>query len=141
NDSKATNAASSAPALAAWPPVGAPRIHWIVGGLAKGDGIGECANWLHHVAHAYLIGDAAPMLARTLGQHVPHTIDATLDATVAAAARRARPGDVVLLSPAAASFDQFSDFEARGMAFRAAVAALVEGAADGQQRGMIGDKE
>lgn len=124
NDSKATNAASAAPALSAYPPAPAPRIHWIVGGLAKGEGVGECAALLDHVARAYLIGDAAPMLSRVIGDRAPTTMSGTLDVAVAQAARNAQPGDVVLLSPAAASFDQFRDFEARGEAFRALVLAL-----------------
>ena len=129
NDSKATNAASSAPALAAYPPTnGSPRIHWIVGGLAKGEGIGECESWLAHVAHAWLIGDAAPMLERVIAGRVPTTLAGALDVAVTMAAQAAHAGDVVLLSPAAASFDQFRDFEARGDAFRAAVAALKQGA-------------
>jgi UDP-N-acetylmuramoylalanine--D-glutamate ligase len=84
NDSKATNPEAAAPALAAY-----SNIHWILGGLAKGATLGDCAQHYANVAHAYLIGTAA-----------------------------AKPGDVVLLSPAAASFDQFRDFEARGDAFR-----------------------
>jgi UDP-N-acetylmuramoylalanine--D-glutamate ligase len=128
NDSKATNAEAAAPALAAYPPAddGRPRIHWIAGGLAKTDGIGECEAWLSHVARAYLIGDAAPMLDRVLGDRLPHEVSGTLEAAIAAARVNAQPGDVVLLSPAAASFDQFRDFEARGDAFRAMVTALTE---------------
>lgn len=126
NDSKATNAEAAAPALAAYPPAAdsRARIHWIAGGLAKTEGVGECEAWLGHVARAYLIGDAAPMLARVLGDSVPHEISGTLETAVAAAHAHAQPGDVVLLSPAAASFDQFRDFEARGDAFRAMVQAL-----------------
>lgn len=124
NDSKATNAASAAPALAAYPPSPNPRIHWIVGGLAKGEGIGECAPFLSHVAHTYLIGDATEMLARTLDGQLGFTRSGTLEAAVAAAHAAAKPGDIVLLSPAAASFDQYRDFEHRGDSFRALVAAL-----------------
>jgi UDP-N-acetylmuramoylalanine--D-glutamate ligase len=125
NDSKATNAASAAPALAAYPPLGnGPRIHWILGGVAKGEGIGECESGLTHVARAYLIGDAAPMLARSLAGRVANEYCGTLDAAVHSATAQARAGDVILLSPIAASFDQFRDFEARGDAFRGLVAAL-----------------
>jgi UDP-N-acetylmuramoylalanine--D-glutamate ligase len=127
NDSKATNAASVAPALAAYPPAPRLRIHWILGGLAKGEGLGECEAWLGHVAHAYLIGDAAAMFARALGSRVPSSYSGTVEQAVLDAAGAAQSGDVVLLSPACASFDQFRDFEARGDAFRAAVAALPGG--------------
>ncbi len=127
NDSKATNAASAAPALAAYPPAadGRARIHWIAGGLAKEDGLGECAAHLGNVARAYLIGDAAPMLARHLAGLVPVEHSGALDAAIRDAMVHAQSGDVILLSPAAASFDQFRDFEARGDAFRAIVAQII----------------
>jgi UDP-N-acetylmuramoylalanine--D-glutamate ligase len=125
NDSKATNAASTAPALAAWPPAdGKPRIHWIVGGLAKTDNLDECAPHFSNVAHAYTIGEAGHMFADLLRPHMAVDDSEMLSAAVRRAARIAQPGDVVLLSPACASFDQFRDFEARGDAFTAAVAAL-----------------
>jgi UDP-N-acetylmuramoylalanine--D-glutamate ligase len=126
NDSKATNAASTAPALAAWPPVaGRPRIHWILGGVAKSDNLDECAPGFPGIARAYTIGEAGPLFARLLGEAaVPVSECELLVTAVSEAAANARPGDVVLLSPACASFDQFRDFEARGDAFAAAVAAL-----------------
>ncbi|WP_449474592.1 UDP-N-acetylmuramoyl-L-alanine--D-glutamate ligase [Sphingobium chungangianum] len=132
NDSKATNPASTAPALAAYPPVdGRPRLHWIVGGLAKTDNLDECAPWFGNVAAAYTIGEAGHMFADLLKDHMAVDDSEMLSAAVRRAARLAQPGDVVLLSPACASFDQFRDFEARGDAFVAAVAALEEGALDG----------
>ncbi len=125
NDSKATNPASTAPALAAFPPVdGRPRIHWIVGGLAKTDNLDECAPQFGNVAQAYTIGEAGHMFADLLRPHMAVDDSEMLSAAVRRAARVAQPGDVVLLSPACASFDQFRDFEARGDAFAAAVAAL-----------------
>jgi UDP-N-acetylmuramoylalanine--D-glutamate ligase len=125
NDSKATNPASTAPALAAWPPVeGKPRIHWIVGGLAKTDNLDECAPQFGNVVHAYTIGEAGHMFADLLRPHMAVDDSEMLSAAVRRAARIAQPGDVVLLSPACASFDQFRDFEARGDAFAAAVEAL-----------------
>ncbi len=128
NDSKATNPASTAPALAAWPPVdGRPRVHWIVGGLAKTDNLDECAPHFGNVAHAYTIGEAGHMFADLLRPHMAVDDSEMLSAAVRRAARVAQPGDVVLLSPACASFDQFRDFEARGDAFAAAVAALDNG--------------
>ncbi|MBT2188017.1 UDP-N-acetylmuramoyl-L-alanine--D-glutamate ligase [Sphingobium nicotianae] len=134
NDSKATNAASTAPALAAWPNIGGhARIHWILGGLAKSDTLDECAPGFPNVAHAYTIGEAGPLFARLLdAAKVPVKECELLVTAVAEAAARARPGDVVLLSPACASFDQFRDFEARGDAFAAAVAALSDKAQSGE---------
>lgn len=119
NDSKATNPASAAPALAAF-----DRIHWIVGGQAKTDDLSACAPHFGNVACAYTIGDAAPMLTRALQPHMAVDEAGDLSAAVTRAAEAARPGDTVLLSPACASFDQFSNFEERGASFRAAVGAL-----------------
>jgi len=128
NDSKATNAASTAPALSAWPAIdGKPRIHWILGGLAKSDDLDECAGGFPNVAHAYTIGEAGPLFARLLRETGIAVTECELLVTaVTDAAANAKPGDVVLLSPACASFDQFRDFEARGDAFAASVAALSE---------------
>mgnify|MGYP006078212195 CR=1 FL=1 len=127
NDSKATNAASTAPALGAWPPVnGKPRIHWIVGGLAKTDHLDECVPYYPNIKAAYTIGEAGHKYAELLKGHMPVDDSEMLSAAVRRAARAAEPGDIVLLSPACASFDQFRDYEARGEAFVAAVAALDE---------------
>jgi UDP-N-acetylmuramoylalanine--D-glutamate ligase len=133
NDSKATNAASTAPALAAWPAIdGKPRIHWILGGIAKSDDLDECAEGFQNVTHAYTIGEAGPLFARLLREAGIEVTECELLVTaVTEAAARAESGDVVLLSPACASFDQFRDFEARGDAFAAAVAALGETADQG----------
>jgi len=119
NDSKATNPESTAPALGAF-----PRVHWIVGGKAKGDDLDACRPYLSHVARAYTIGDAGPRFAQVLRPHVSVEEADTLDRAVAAAAATAVAGETVLLSPAAASFDQFRDYEHRGAAFRALVEAL-----------------
>jgi UDP-N-acetylmuramoylalanine--D-glutamate ligase len=119
NDSKATNLDSTAPALAAY-----PYIHWIVGGRAKSDGLGPCADQLGHVRAAYTIGEAGPMFAQLLEGRVPVRRSEVLERAVSEAAEAARSGEVVLLSPACASFDQFRDYEARGDAFRAMVGAL-----------------
>jgi UDP-N-acetylmuramoylalanine--D-glutamate ligase len=120
NDSKATNATSTAPALAAY-----PAIHWILGGQAKTDELDACAPHYDHVRAAYTIGEAGPMFAKLLAPHMPVAQCGVLDEAVKRAAQAAKPGETVLLSPACASFDQFKDFEARGDAFRAAVEALV----------------
>ncbi|HUD93711.1 UDP-N-acetylmuramoyl-L-alanine--D-glutamate ligase [Sphingobium sp.] len=125
NDSKATNAASTAPAIAAWPAIdGKPRIHWILGGVAKSDNLDECVPHYGNIAHAYTIGEAGHMFADLLRPHMAVDDSEMLSAAVRRAARIAQPGDIVLLSPACASFDQFRDFEARGDAFAAAVNAL-----------------
>ena len=118
NDSKGTNTAASAPALAAF-----DNIHWILGGLAKEPGLGECEAELSHVKAVYTIGKAGPDFAALLEGRVPVERCETLDRAVSAAAAKAEPGDTVLLSPACASFDQYADFEKRGDHFRA----LVEG--------------
>lgn len=120
NDSKATNPASTAPALAAY-----PRIHWICGGVPKGDDLDDCAPWFDHVVEAYTIGEAGPRFAEILRDHVPVRRSEMLCDAVRDAMGAAKPGDVVMLSPACASFDQFRDFEARGDAFREIVAALI----------------
>ncbi len=124
NDSKATNPTSAAPALAAFPPNPEKRLHWILGGQPKSDDLAACDPFFGNVRAAYTIGEAGPMFARLLGDRMPVQQCGELDRAVAAAAGAARAGEIVLLSPACASFDQFSDYEARGDAFRAAVGAL-----------------
>jgi UDP-N-acetylmuramoylalanine--D-glutamate ligase len=118
NDSKATNVDSAAKALQAF-----PRIRWIAGGLGKEGGIAALQPFLGSVAKAYLIGHSARDFALELGA-TPHEISETMDRAVARAAAEAEPGDVVLLAPAAASFDQYPNFEKRGDDFMACVMAL-----------------
>jgi UDP-N-acetylmuramoylalanine--D-glutamate ligase len=113
NDSKATNPTATAPALAAF-----PKIRWICGGQAKTDNLDECAPWFGHVRTAYTIGEAAQLFERLLSPHIPVKNCGKLDAAVREAAADAEAGDIVLLSPACASFDQFRDFEDRGDQFR-----------------------
>lgn len=125
NDSKATNPASTAPALAAFPPRPERRIHWIVGGLPKGDNLDECAPWFGNVAAAYTIGEAGPRFAELLSPHMPVQRSEMMCDAIRQAMDAARPGDVVLLSPACASFDQFRDYEVRGDNFRQIVHALI----------------
>jgi len=122
NDSKATNADAAAPALSSY-----ERIYWIAGGLPKEGGIVSLGPLFPRIVKAYLIGEAAPAFAATLGEAVPYEISGTLERAVAHAAEDA--GDdttpsAVMLSPACASFDQFKNFEVRGDAFVACVAAL-----------------
>jgi UDP-N-acetylmuramoylalanine--D-glutamate ligase len=122
NDSKATNADSAARALASY-----DRVVWIAGGEAKEGGIESLAPYFPRIARAFLIGRDAPVLARTLAAHgVPHEVVGTLDAAVPAAAAAAFGGaaPVVLLSPACASWDQFTGFDARGSRFRDLARAL-----------------
>ncbi len=111
NDSKATNVESAAQALQAF-----DNIRWIAGGLGKEGGIAALKGHLSRVKKAYLIGHSAREFALTLGE-LPHVICDTMAAAVAAAAADAEAGDTVLLAPAAASFDQYADFEARGEDF------------------------
>jgi UDP-N-acetylmuramoylalanine--D-glutamate ligase len=121
NDSKATNVAATRRALASFP--GAP-LHVILGGRGKRESYAPLAEALGPSDRAYLIGEAAGEIARALADAgVPYVHAGELAAAVDAAAAAAEPNDVVLLSPACASFDQFRDFEARGEAFRQ----LVEG--------------
>lgn len=121
NDSKGTNADAARQALASY-----PKVFWIAGGKAKEGGIEALRDLFPHVAKAYLIGEAAEAFAQTLGD-TPHIVAHTMERAVemaAADAAKAGGEQVVLLSPACASFDQFPDFEVRGEAFRAAVLAL-----------------
>jgi UDP-N-acetylmuramoylalanine--D-glutamate ligase len=124
NDSKATNPASTAPALAAWPPAPKKRVHWICGGLPKGDDLDECAPNFGNIAAAYTIGEAGPRFADILEPHMRVERCELLCEAVKRAIAAARPGDVVLFSPACASFDQFRDYESRGESFRKLVAEL-----------------
>ena len=119
NDSKATNATATAPALAAL-----DNIRWICGGQAKSDDLDECAPHFGHVRSAYTIGEAAELFERLLKPHMPVKNCGKLDEAVRQAAKDSTPGDTVLLSPACASFDQFTDFEDRGDQFRDLVGAL-----------------
>jgi len=107
NDSKATNVDSAAKALAAF-----ERIRWICGGLEKEGGLNGLEAATASVAKAYVIGREAAQFAMQL--KVEAQICGTMADAVAAAMADAEPGDVVLLAPAAASFDQYDNFEKRG---------------------------
>jgi len=121
DDSKATNPHAAAGALESW----SRPIVWIAGGRDKGLDYADLARLaVPRVREAVLSGEAAPILARALAGHVACSEVGTLAAAVRRAAVVAQPGDVVLLAPACASQDQFASFEARGLAFREAVAAL-----------------
>ncbi|MDZ7907420.1 MAG: UDP-N-acetylmuramoyl-L-alanine--D-glutamate ligase [Gemmobacter sp.] len=119
NDSKATNVDSAAKALQAF-----PKIRWIAGGMGKDGGIVALEPFLGSVVKAYLIGFSARDFALQLGA-TPYVIAETMEQAVAQAAAEAEPGEVVLLAPAAASFDQYPNFEKRGEDFTARVQALL----------------
>ncbi|MBI4967593.1 MAG: UDP-N-acetylmuramoyl-L-alanine--D-glutamate ligase [Rhodospirillales bacterium] len=118
NDSKATNADAAEKALGCY-----DTVYWIAGGLAKEGGIDSLAPLFGRIRHAFLIGQAAPAFARTLAaHHVAHSLVGDLGGATRAAYALARaegkPGAVVLLAPACASWDQFKSFEERGERFR-----------------------
>ena len=118
NDSKATNVAAALRALAAY---ASEPVQLILGGSPKGEDFAPLAAAIGpNVRAVHLIGEEGPRIGEVVAGHV----DETLERAVAHARELARPGDVVLLSPACASFDQFANFEARGDAFRALVAGV-----------------
>lgn len=132
NDSKATNAAAAARALACY-----RNVYWIAGGRPKAGGPTGLEPYVDHIRHAFLIGEAMEEFSKWLENHgVPHNRSGTLDVAVADAHRlaqseRGQPGGTgtVLLSPACASFDQFRGFEERGDVFSALVRGIREEAA------------
>lgn len=132
NDSKATNADASAKALASH-----KNIYWIVGGKAKEGGLAGLEGYSDKIKEAFLIGESMEEFSHWFeNHHIPYNKSATLDIALAQAhakaqEQRGKPGGagVVLLSPACASFDQFSSFEERGEAFEALVSEIKEIAA------------
>jgi UDP-N-acetylmuramoylalanine--D-glutamate ligase len=112
NDSKATNVSAALRALAAYAD---EPVHLILGGSPKGEDFAPLAAAIGpNVTSVHLIGEEAERIAQVIDGHR----DGTLEAAVEHAAQLAQPGDVVLLSPACASYDQFANFEERGDAFR-----------------------
>ncbi|WP_029086928.1 Mur ligase family protein [Brevundimonas aveniformis] len=123
NDSKATNADAARQALSSY-----ERVFWIAGGRAKDGGIDSLGDLFGRIESAFLIGEAGEDFARVLTS-VPHVVCGDMDKAVEMAARAAAAtgrDEIVLLSPACASFDQYPDFEARGEAFRAAVRRVID---------------
>jgi UDP-N-acetylmuramoylalanine--D-glutamate ligase len=125
NDSKATNVAAALRGLAAYP----DPLHLILGGSLKGESFAPLARAIRErggVRSVWLVGEATDQLAQALeAEGLDSERVGTLDRAVAAAAAvAAAPGDIVLLSPACASYDQFENFEQRGEAFRRLVEAL-----------------
>jgi UDP-N-acetylmuramoylalanine--D-glutamate ligase len=134
NDSKATNAEAAARALASY-----ENIYWIAGGRAKEGGLTALDPYLPHVRKAFLIGEAADQMAAELRGRVETEISGDLESAIRdardAALRDGNAGAVVLLSPACASFDQFKDFEHRGIEFQRLVAELPRGSLRDFKRG------
>jgi UDP-N-acetylmuramoylalanine--D-glutamate ligase len=128
DDSKATNPHAAAASLTAY-----PRVVWIAGGLLKGAPVDELvAAVADRLAGVVLLGADRAAVRAAIARHAPslpvvdvgRTDDGAMSEVVRAAAALARPGDTVLLAPAAASMDMFRDYAARGDAFAAAVRAL-----------------
>jgi UDP-N-acetylmuramoylalanine--D-glutamate ligase len=111
NDSKATNVDSTLVALRAFP----SGVHLILGGRGKGQDFAPLRGPVSACASVHVIGEDADPIVAAIGAG---DVDGDLEHAVGHARRLARPGEVVLLSPACASFDQYPDFEARGEHFR-----------------------
>jgi UDP-N-acetylmuramoylalanine--D-glutamate ligase len=128
NDSKATNGAAAARALACY-----DDIFWIAGGRAKDDGLAVIRPFLPNIRHAFLIGEAGPAFEAELASTVPVTQCGDLETATQEAYRVAGESETknatVLLSPACASFDQWKNFEIRGDAFKGFVSDLAGGEA------------
>ena len=128
NDSKGTNVGATLAAIAGLGPTLKGRLILLAGGVGKGADFSPLAQPLGHYAReAVLFGQDAPQLAQALAERVPVTRVDDLRAAVERARHIAEPGDVVLLSPACASLDQFPNYLARGEAFRSLVHALANG--------------
>lgn len=122
NDSKATNVDSAKRALETF-----GNIRWVAGGRAKDRDFSGLLSSLHSVRGAYLMGEHASLIAGVLPKSLPRTCFATMAEAVDVALNDAEPGDTVLLSPACTAFDQYENFEKRGEAFKAEVAAFTGG--------------
>jgi len=129
NDSKATNVDATIKALESFP----DRIHLILGGKDKGSDYSVLRELLRErVKRVYTIGAAAAKIEEQIGDAAPVTSCSTLENAVRKAAHFAQPGDVVLLAPACASFDQFNSYEHRGQVFKQVVQELAARAAQPQ---------
>jgi UDP-N-acetylmuramoylalanine--D-glutamate ligase len=121
NDSKATNVDATIKALESFP----GNIHIILGGKDKGSDYSVLKDLLHERAkRVYTIGAAAEKIESQISGAVPVLRAEMLETAVKRAAESAAPGDIVLLAPACASFDQFESYEHRGRVFKEAVQAL-----------------
>lgn len=130
NDSKATNSDATLQALRSY-----TGIYWIAGGLSKEEGIGAIKDALGNIRKAYLIGSCAENFAADLNgkveYEIPGNLSQAIEAAFADACRDGLPEATILLAPAAASFDQFAHFEARGDTFRALALTLINGSNKG----------
>jgi UDP-N-acetylmuramoylalanine--D-glutamate ligase len=123
NDSKATNVDATIKALESFP----ANIHLILGGKDKGsDYTALNALLRQRVKHVYTIGAAAAKIESQIKEAVEVERAENLETAIKRAAQAARPGDIVLLAPACASFDQFRNYEHRGKAFKELVQGLAE---------------
>ncbi len=121
NDSKSTNITSTEVAVAA---LDRPFV-LLLGGRHKGEPYTRLAERLRDRCRAVVAyGEAGPLIQRDLAQSLPVVMALTFDEVLNEAARLARPGDAVLLSPACSSYDMFKNYEERGDRFRAAVEAM-----------------
>jgi UDP-N-acetylmuramoylalanine--D-glutamate ligase len=116
-------------------------VHLILGGRNKGADLSLLEPMVRRKARRiYLIGESAADFERALGGSVPFERSGTMDRAVHAAAANARPGEVVVLSPACASFDQFRNFGHRGQVFQELVRETVlekaKGGPHGQEAGL-----
>lgn len=123
NDSKATNADSSIWALKSF-----ENIYWIIGGVAKADGIAPCIPHMQNVKAVFAIGEAAENFMATLAPVMATTHSRTIEQAITQATRAAQQagGGVVLFSPACASFDQFKNYQHRGDVFRELVHTMAQ---------------
>jgi len=132
DDSKATNPHAAEASLRSH-----ESVVWVAGGLLKGASVDDLVRTeAHRLRGAVLIGADRGVIAAALSRHAPSVPvavldDATMEDAVRAARSMARPGDAVVLAPAAASMDMFNDYAHRGRAFADAVLAVVDGAAGG----------
>ncbi|MFP6622202.1 MAG: UDP-N-acetylmuramoyl-L-alanine--D-glutamate ligase [Myxococcota bacterium] len=129
DDSKATNAGAAQRSLESFP----NRVLWIAGGRGKGTDLAALANTaVARARHAFLIGEASDALEAALAGRLSTTRCRSIEDAVASAAEIAEPGEVVLLAPACASFDQFASFEERGDRFAAAARSWTASRSGGQ---------
>ncbi|MEX0299423.1 MAG: glutamate ligase domain-containing protein, partial [Kordiimonas sp.] len=117
NDSKATNSDAAIRALQSF-----EKIHWIAGGRAKEASFVGMLHAANNVKQAYFIGEAGTQFSDDL-KSIPNQVFVDLEEAFNAAVINAEEGDTILLSPACTAFDQFSDFEKRGKAFKELVRA------------------